>query len=234
MATAFWLLSLPSVVINVSIRLSRGLARWLLTCSPRRCTDVQIKFLRIHADSSQRGGETEPLISPENRVGSASIASQENYGIIQPMVPNQSESGLTEEQRKRIADIGREIGNQMLPINSASRASMTPRRGASPETGSVASSRPTTPQPDAQPPKKESPKTTKPADGKGSQIETAEEFIEAGVPTSAPAKPPAPAKDQDDAVVHKTLFHGTHGGGSKKPNGKNKKNKKGKAKGKKK
>lgn len=126
----------------------------------------------------------------------------------------QSDSGLTDEQRKRIADIGREIGNQMLPINSASRASMTPRRGASPETGSVNSSRPTTPQPEpAAAPKEPTPKK----EGE-SQIETAEELIEAGAPTG-------------DEVVHKTLFHGAAPG--KKGNGK-KKGKKGKGKGKKK
>lgn len=169
-----------------------------------------------HANRSQRGGETEPLISAGNRVGSASIASQENYGIVQPMVPNQPESGLSEEQRKRIADIGREIGNQMLPINSASRASMTPRRGASPETGSVNSSRPTTPQPE--PAAKAAPAT----EGE-SQVETAEELIEAGAPTQP-----------DEAVVHKTLFHGAApGAGGKKANGK-KKGKKGKGKGRKK
>ena len=123
----------------------------------------------------------------------------------------QSDSGLTEAQRKRIEDIGREIGNQMLPINSASRASMTPRRGASPETGSVNSSRPTTPQPE-QSAKEPSPKK----ETHESQIETAEELIVAGAPTG-------------DEVVHKTLFHGAAPG--KKGNGKKKgKGKKGKGK----
>lgn len=132
------------------------------------------------------------------------------------MVPHQPESGLSEEQRKRIADIGREIGNHMLPINSASRASMTPRRGASPDGGSVNSSRPTTPQPDS------SAATKEPSPQKGdSQIETAEELIAAGEPTGP-----------SEEVVHKTLFHGAAPG--KKGTGGKKKGKKGKGKGKKK
>lgn len=168
-------------------------------------------FAGVIANQIQRGQETEPLISPDRRVGSASITSQENYGAAPPMP--QSDSGLTEAQRKRIEDIGREIGNQMLPINSASRASMTPRRGASPETGSVNSSRPTTPQPEASH-KEPSPKKDK--ENHESQIETAEELIEAGAPTG-------------DEVVHKTLFHGAAPG--KKANGKKKgKGKKGKGK----
>lgn len=128
----------------------------------------------------------------------------------------QSDSGLTEAQRKRIEDIGREIGNQMLPINSASRASMTPRRGASPDTGSVNSSRPTTPQPEhSQAAKEPTPKK----ENHESQIETAEELIEAGAPTGSTG----------DEVVHKTLFHGAAPG--KKGNGKKKgKGKKGKGK----
>lgn len=94
---------------------------------------------------------------------------------------------------------------------------MTPRRGASPETGSVNSSRPTTPQPDhpAQSTQQAAKEPTPKKENHESQIETAEELIEAGAPTG------------DQEVVHKTLFHGAAPG--KKGNGKKKgKGKKGK------
>ncbi|ODN97939.1 hypothetical protein I350_07576 [Cryptococcus amylolentus CBS 6273] len=135
-----------------------------------------------------------PPTRPESIVSADSLA---NYGATE-------QQGLTDEQMARIAAIGRQVGNHMLPVStSPQNRTSSPIRRLS--TSSIGSSRPPSPSPERP--------DTNPLDGKIQSSASGETL-----------------KPEGDEVVRKNLFAGGNLGGG---GGKGKKGKKNKGKGKK-
>ncbi|WVN87718.1 uncharacterized protein L203_102909 [Cryptococcus depauperatus CBS 7841] len=171
-----------------------GFLDFLLCCGHRKDKDKNI-------DPTQ---DTATLLPPNRPDSIVSADSLTNYGATE-------QQGLTEEQRVRIAAIGRQVGSHMLPVSTSPNARTgSPRRLSA---SSVGSSRPPSPSP-------QRPDTT-PPDGRlrtSVSTDTTRIFEE----------------DGGEDVVRKNLFTGGNLGNGAKKKGKAKsKTKKAKSKGKK-
>ncbi|GMK59668.1 hypothetical protein CspeluHIS016_0802740 [Cutaneotrichosporon spelunceum] len=151
--------------------------------------------------------ETDPLVAPFRP---SSISSQDAYGSVSMSASatldgSHAPTGtLSASVKDRIDKIGREVGANMLSINTTSRSQLRPR--ALSPTDSASSSRPETPSP-AQPEPEE------------------------GILSPPPEDDSASSEGGD--VLHKTLFAGGAPRGSKKPKKKGPKGKGSRAKSKK-